>query len=337
LSTHSHTGQNQNRPNGSNSQLPKPSPLGITCPGLSDCTAWNNSLPNQFHVAFPGPDNMTLHGHNYVPGVNTEAQFAALTKSTNSTLQQPSANPPAPLTKHYPAVIYNHGSELNPHGNPSLAKFYVEQGYVFFAPDRHGQGLSKDAGPYILDLEHESKTGQDHVDLHELYNKDVIAAVDWLKQQPYIDKQHLIMTGLSYGGIQTLLTAERERANLVGPPVPPYISAYLPFTPGAESWGNPALRQRLIDAVTVEKAPMFLLQAEGDYSTGPVETLGPILALKGDPKLWKAKLYPKFGCTNQDAHSRFASSCDGIAIWSPDALQFFDDVFKQTPNPGVSR
>lgn len=73
---------------------------------------------------------------------------------------------------------------------------------------------------------------------------------------------------------------------------------------------------------------MFLLQAEGDYSTGPVETLGPILAAKGDPKLWKAKLYPKFGCTQQDAHSRFASGCDGIAIWSPDALKFLDDVFK---------
>jgi pimeloyl-ACP methyl ester carboxylesterase len=227
-STQSHSGQNRNRPrNVSNSQVPKPSPLGITCPGFTDCTAWNNTVPKQFHVAFAGPDNMTLHGHIYVPGVNTEAQFAALTKSTNSTSQQPSANPPAPLTKRYPAVIYNHGSEQNPHGNPSLAKFYVDQGYVFFAPDRHGQGLSKDAGPYILDLEHEAKNGQDHVDLHELYNKDVIAAVDWLKQQPYIDKQHLIMTGLSYGGIQTLLTAEKERANLVGPPIPPNISAYL--------------------------------------------------------------------------------------------------------------
>lgn len=318
-STQSHSGQNRNRPkNISNSQLPKPSPLGITCPGFTDCTAWNNSVPKQFHVAFPGPANMTLHGHIYVPGVNTEAQFAALTKATNSNLQQPRANPLASLTKRYPAVIYNHGSEPNPHGNPTLAKFYVDLGYVFFAPDRHGQGLSKAAGDYIVDLEHEATTPEAHVILHDLYNKDVIAAVEWLKLQPYIDTRKLIMTGISYGGIQTLLSAEKDLG----------IGAYLAFAPAAESWGNTMLQDRLKAAVKYEKPPLFVLQAEGDYSTGPVETLAPILAAKLDPNLWKAKLYPKFGCTNQDAHSRFASGCDGISIWSPDALQFIDDAFK---------
>ena len=303
---------------------PKPKPSPTTCPGFRDCTAWTNSEPKQFHVAFPGPNNMTLHGHIYIPGINTKAQFDALTQPTPSPTPTPrlhvqrvvkSSLPP--LSLKFAAVIYNHGSESDPKGVPALAKLYVDHGYVFFAPDRHGQGLSKDAGPYILDLEQSATTGQEHVELHELYNKDVIAAVDWLKQQPYINTQKLIMTGISYGGIQTLLTAEKD----------PGIAAYLPFTPAAESWGNTALQQRLITAVQNEKAPMFMIQAEGDYNLGPIETLGPILDAKGNKKLWKWKLYPKFGCTNQDAHYRFATNCDGIAIWSPDVLTFLDDVF----------
>ena len=221
------------------------------------------------------------------------------------------------VTKLYPAVIYNHGSEPDPKGVPSLAKRYVDLGYVFFAPDRHGQGLSKDAGPYIVDLQQKNDDPEKSAAVHDLYNLDVIAAVEWLKQQPYIDKRHLIMTGISYGGIQTLLTAEKD----------PGIAAYLPFTPGAESWPNPFIQERLIKAVKKEKAPMFLIQAEGDYNLGPIETLGPLLEAKGDNKLWKAKLYPKFGCTNQEAHGAFAGRCDGIAIWSPDVLKFIERAF----------
>src|SRR5689334_12344802 len=40
------------------------------CPGLRECTAAENDLPVQLQVAFPGPNNMTLHGHLYVPGID---------------------------------------------------------------------------------------------------------------------------------------------------------------------------------------------------------------------------------------------------------------------------
>src|SRR5690349_11629860 len=104
------------------------------CPGLRECTAAENDLPVQLQVAFPGPNNMTLHGHLYVPGVGNMTELAA-------------------ERRKFPLMIYNHGSEANPNGVPHLAKLYVDHGFVFFAPDRHGQGLSKDAGPYIADLQ----------------------------------------------------------------------------------------------------------------------------------------------------------------------------------------
>lgn len=286
-----------------NSNLPGQGkePTGpITCPGLRDCTAEENQTPAQVHVEFPGPNGMTLHGHLYVPGVNSLADLAR-------------------VTKKYPAMIYNHGSEPDPKGVPSLAKLYLDHGYIFFAPDRHGQGLSKDAGLYHLDQQNKFSGkpdfGRMDVHFHELYNKDVIAAVDWFKLQSYVEPNHIAMTGISFGGIQTLMTAEKD----------PGIRAYVAFAPAAESWNVIELRDRLKEIVRDEKAPMFIIQAQGDYNVGPVEVLGALLFEKGNHEKWKRKLYPQFGCTNADAHARFSMNCDGIVIWDQDVLAFLSD------------
>jgi dienelactone hydrolase len=43
----------------------------------------------------------------------------------------------------FPAVLYNHGSEPDSRGYvPNLARVFVNQGYVFFAPFRRGQSGS---------------------------------------------------------------------------------------------------------------------------------------------------------------------------------------------------
>ncbi|MDT5270993.1 MAG: carboxymethylenebutenolidase [Acidobacteriota bacterium] len=275
--------------------VPRPTPT--PCPKVRECTAAESDTPTQLHVEFPGPGSMTLHGHLYVPDVKTRAELEK-------------------VTKKFPVMIYNHGSEPDPKGVPHLARLYVNHGFVFFAPDRHGQGLSKDAGPYILDLQKAAHDAEASVELHELYNKDVMAAIKWIKEQPYTDTEHIAMTGISYGGIQTLLTAEKD----------PGIRAYIPFAPAAMSWGSVPLEKRLIEAVRNEKAPMFLIQAEGDYNLGPSETLGPILRGKGDERKWKNRIYPKFGCTNEEAHATFAMQCAGIAIWDQDVLKFLHDV-----------
>jgi dienelactone hydrolase len=273
------------------------------CPGVRECTAEENKIPPQVQVEFPGPNNMTLHGHLYVPGVSTLAQLAN-------------------VTQKFPAMIYNHGSESTPSGVPHLAKLYVDHGFILFCPDRHGQGLSKDAGPYHVDEQDKFKNsplfGQMDVALHELYNQDVIAAVAWFKKQPYVDTSHIGMTGISFGGIQTLLTAEKD----------PGIRAYVAFAPAADSWHVAALRERLVTAVRNEKAPLFIIQAEGDYDMGPVTTLGVELLKKGNIEKWKPKRYPKFGCTHQQAHGRFSSICDGIAIWDQDVLAFLNNWVK---------
>jgi carboxymethylenebutenolidase len=240
-------------------------------------------------VTFAGPEQMSLHGFLYVP---------------------PGKGP-------FPAMIWNHGSEAKPGSRPELGEFYASNGFVFFVPHRHGHGRSADAGPYHMDLQRDCKSQDCVIHLHELYNKDVVAAVEWLKQQPFVDGQKIAMSGVSFGGIQTLLTAEKGAG----------IRGFVAFAPAAMSWNSfPDLRARLLRAEEQAQRPIFLIQAEGDYNTGPYEMLGTYLLKKGG--LNKAKLYAKFGSTNQEAHGAFATKVPGISIWQADVLSFLRTALK---------
>src|SRR5262245_39421054 len=114
-----------------------------------------------------------------------------------------------------PAVIWNHGSEKEPKAQPSLARFYTEHGFVFFLPIRHGHGAAP--GENIVDRQNairEKATAlkvsqRKQVAFHDEYNADVVAAVAWLKEQPFVDPNCIIVTGVSYGGIQTMITAQK--------------------------------------------------------------------------------------------------------------------------------
>lgn len=220
-------------------------------------------------------------------------------------------------TGPFPALLWNHGSEKNPGTQPELAAFYNLKGFVFFIPHRSGQGLSP--GKYIVDTTEEYKKAhpgdgdglrKETVRLHDVANADVEAAVAWLRARPFVDKNRIVMSGCSYGGIQTVLSAEKGMG----------VRAFVPFAPAAMSWANVELRKRLMTAIHNAKAPMFLLQAQNDYSTGPSEVLGPAIRARGGPNT--AKLYPVFGTTPQQGHGAFACWNIGAEVWGSDVTEF---------------
>ena len=135
----------------------------------------------------------------------------------------------------------------------------------------------------------------------------------------------IAVSGCSYGGIQTLITAEKGLG----------VRAFVPFAPGAMSWANPALREREIETVRNAKAPLFLLQAENDYGIGPSEVLGPLIRSKGG--LNRAKLYPPFGTTPQEGHGGFACYEGGIAVWGQDVLDFLEAAGMGKPNARIGQ
>ena len=223
----------------------------------------------------------------------------------------------------FPVVVSNHGSGRGSPVNPGprhhtrAPAFYLAHGYAFFAPQRRGHYESP--GPYFADqLKNYAATHRDKrakqlfaIRLHEDDNRDVVAAVRWIREQPFVDPARVVVSGISFGGVQALLTAEKGRR--LG------ICSVVAFASGAMSWAaNPLLRDRLRHAVQDASVPIFVLQAANDFSLGPSATLGPLLQAKGPPN--RSKVYPAFGTTHDDGHAGFYGKAQDT--WGPDVLGF---------------
>jgi len=219
-------------------------------------------------------------------------------------------------TGPFPAIVWNHGSEKLPGSQPALAKFYTAHSYVFFVPHRRGQGRSP--GEYIQDLVAQAPAGERArrmVELQQAEVDDVIAGLNFLRSQAFVDPARIAISGCSYGGIQTLLTGERDLG----------VKALVPFAPGAMSWDqNMPLQDRLIRAVDLAKAPVFLLQAENDYNLAPSRVLSKEAIKK--KKDFQSKVYRAFGSSHQDGHWGFCSTATDV--WGNDVLAFLDTQMK---------
>lgn len=222
----------------------------------------------------------------------------------------------------FPAVVWNHGSEKNPGGGPqfdSVASIFVPAGYVVFAPMRRGHSDSE--GEYITGaIERETArrgraAGQQLAArlLETSQLDDQLAGLDVVKRQTFVDSNRLIVAGCSYGGIQTLLGAERN----VG------YKAAVSISPAALSWnGNPDLRARLKTAVTRIRIPVFLIQPPKDASLEPAHVLGAELERRST--LNRVKIYPAGGPDDEQGHC--FGGAKGMHVWGADALAFLSDV-----------
>ena len=210
----------------------------------------------------------------------------------------------------FPAVLYNHGSEKLPGSKPVLGAFFTTQGVVFFVPHRRGQGLSP--GPYISDVVAQAQPAQQNqVVVDQLVSQadDVAAALTYLLGLPETDRSRVVVAGCSYGGIETLLSAERD-SNL---------RAAVDFAGAAQSWRtNPILQTRLFAAVDGAHVPVFFLQAMNDYDTTPSLALSEEMRRTGKP--YQVKIYPAYGTTVDDGHGGFCTNAPDI--WGADVLSF---------------
>ena len=136
---------------------------------------------------------------------------------------------------------------------------------------------------------------------------DHLAAFEWLRRQNFVAAGHVATMGNSFGGIITVLAAERI----------PYC-AVVDAAGGAEAW-SPELRARLVPAVRKSQAPIFFFQAENDYTIAPTDVLSREMREAGKPSVMK--LYGPFGSSAADGHS-FAWR--GSDIWEADVFRFLD-------------
>jgi dienelactone hydrolase len=150
------------------------------------------------------------------PLVNAEevATFPSGEITLHGALYKPAGKGP------FPAVVYNHGSAagmLSASAFAALGPVFASHGWVFFGPYRSGQGLSASAGPYIGDqIAAAQKSGGDSaaaavmVQLLETdHLDDQLAALGWLRKQQFVQPDRIAVVGTSFGGIETVLGAER--------------------------------------------------------------------------------------------------------------------------------
>lgn len=218
----------------------------------------------------------------------------------------------------FPAIVWNHEANKIPKEEPELALFYTRRGFAFFEPMRRGH--AGNPGKTVDELlapalaQNIGNPGLDRkfVQLMQSAGDDVAAAVTWLESDHDIDGSQVFMSGISYGGIECLLSADTL----------PGIRGYVVFSGGARLFSNQFLQARLIRTVKDSKAPILLIQAENDYTIDPVRVLGPLLQARGDGSV--ARLYPAFGSKGDIGmgHVAFATWNLGTRTWGNDVLQF---------------
>jgi carboxymethylenebutenolidase len=220
----------------------------------------------------------------------------------------------------FPVVLFNHGSApglLNNEAFDLIGPLFTARGWVFFAPYRRGQGLSSDAGSYIGDDIEAARThGGNALAQKTLVRllgteqlQDQLAALKWIRKQPFVRGSQIAALGNSFGGIETVLGAEQYS----------YCAA-VDAAGGAESWDEaPDLRSALLQAVQHAKAPILFIQAENDFSLAPNRTL--YAAMKAAHKPASIHVYPSYGDSRQAGHS-FAWR--GAMVWFDDVLRFME-------------
>lgn len=232
----------------------------------------------------------------------------------------------------FPAVLYNHGSGRDYEKQfAALGPLFASRGYVLLAPYRRGHGLSADQGEYIgalLDRALKEKGSEergklmvkllesDHLD-------DQLAALSYLKSLPFVEHGRIAVVGNSFGGIQSVLMAERGAG----------VRAAIDFAGAAQTWAhNPFMRERMLKAVRNAKVPIYFIQAENDQDLSPSRVLANEMQQLGKPH--KIKIFPPFGKTAEDGHS---FGYYGGEIWGLEVFTFLREAMKNVSAARTAR
>ncbi|MEP7345339.1 MAG: dienelactone hydrolase family protein, partial [Gemmatimonadaceae bacterium] len=220
----------------------------------------------------------------------------------------------------YPGLVVLHGSGGCWARNEvqMLGQTLAARGYVAFFPCRRGQGLSAGQGVAVLEqLRREGLSERDSAFstrstelLVTTQLADVSAAIVALRARAEVDRSRVAVTGVSYGGILTLLAAEADST----------LRAAVAFAPAAMNWGwNAPLRERLTSGVRRTRVPVLVLQAENDWNVGPTDALPAAMRAAGGEGT--GRLYPAIGGNANEGHGLMVTS---PALWEDDVFTFLE-------------
>jgi dienelactone hydrolase len=226
-----------------------------------------------------------------------------------TTVFQP--NGPGP----FPLLIINHGKDP---GRPSMqprdrfyhmAHAFVARGYAVMVPMR--QGFASSTGEY-----HDH--GCDMTANGYSQAEDILDTLAYARQQPWVDNEHIVVAGQSYGGLATIALGTREL---------PGVRGLLNFAGGLrDDTDRCAWRSALVSAFTEyganNKIPSLWMYGENDSLFGP--DLANRIHQAFEQAGGKARLV-EYAAFKRDSHGMVASR-DGEKVWLSDTEKFLKQV-----------
>jgi dienelactone hydrolase len=217
----------------------------------------------------------------------------------------------------FPMIVFNHGklpgdAHNQPRNRPvALAREFVRHGYVVVVPNR--RGFAGSGGQY-------AGHGCDVEANGFAQAQDVAATVDYMSQQAYVDKTHIVVAGTSHGGLTTIAYGAR------GAVAAPGVRGLINFSGGLRQDECEGWQKNLVDAF-------------GDYGQ---HVRLPSLWMYGDnDSVWQGDLSTKmytsfvshgaraemtdFGKYKNDAH-RLVGDRDGVQVWWPRVKTFLAQI-----------
>jgi dienelactone hydrolase len=266
-----------------------------------------------------------LAGLAMVPGIAIEQELELDYRMNEQIVQVPAGyenramlettvfrpNGPGP----FPLLVINHGKDP---GRPSaqprdrfyhMATAFVKRGYAVMVPMR--QGFANSTGRY-------RDRGCDMTANGYLQAEDIRSTLEYARSQSWIDKDHIVVAGQSYGGLATMALGTEEL---------PGVRGLINFAGGLRDDSDRcAWRSALVSAFAEyganSKVPSLWMYGENDSLFGPdlANRLHEAYAQAGG----KARLveFPSF---KRDAHGMLASR-DGEKIWLNDTVRFLKGV-----------
>ena len=225
------------------------------------------------------------------------------------TIFKPDGNGPFPL------VVINHakskGLASKNHERaryPFVTREFIRRGYVVALPMR--QGFSKSGGVYIdtnCDIEADGN----------IQASNIQGAIEYLKREPYVDRDRIVAVGYSHGGLATLAVGARTI---------PGVRGLINFAGGIRINECEGWRSSLVWAVTryarLTRIPSLWFYGDNDGVFPPY--IADWMYQQYTKVGGKARLI-NFGKFGNDAHLMFDAP-DGLPIWLPEAEKFLESL-----------
>jgi dienelactone hydrolase len=255
--------------------------------------------------------------------VETAAQeIVGLATRTGPGLQTRVLRPPG--REPFPLAIVSHGSPPDGSQRPtmeiptfsSVSNWLLQRGYMVALPLRRGYGQT--GGPWMENFG--SCSSPDYYRAGMTTAQDIRTAIDYFRGRPEVQRDRILLIGLSAGGWGSLAAASQNPAG---------VFAVINFA-GGRGGGHPKVGncapQRLVDAAarygSTAHIPTLWLYAANDSFFAPdlARKMSGAFVRAGGRAEYVA--LPAFG---SDGHRLFGAA-DGRALWQPPVETFLETL-----------